>query len=310
MGRTSIEWCTWSANPIRASLGAGRGHYCEKVSPGCKHCYSSALQKRFNMPEFAEQRRSDVRHEFDDRPVLEILRRRKPERVFWCDMSDLFGDWVPDEWIDRCFAAMAASKQHTHLVLTKRPERMRDYLKRIARDIEPITRASHDHLGCTFASLTWPILNIWLGVSMEDQQRYDDRVDIATEIAWIGHPLSVFNPRVFLSLEPLLGPIDLGGVFPDYISEDGCRPAISWVIVGGESGSKARECDVAWIRSLRDQCAVSRTPIFIKQLGTRAYRVEDQVEKLRGAKRPMGLRQSKGGDWSEWPLDLRVREMP
>lgn len=128
MGETSIEWTDFSINPIRARLGNAVGHYCEKTSPGCKNCYSSRLQPRFRMPQFQEQRRADVKHWLDVSKLDDVLRRRKPTKYFWCDMCDMFGDWVPDEWIAACFGVMAATPQHTHQVLTKRSKRMRETL--------------------------------------------------------------------------------------------------------------------------------------------------------------------------------------
>lgn len=121
--KTSIEWCTHSLNPIRL----GKGHYCEKISPGCKLCYASRLQFRFGNPEFQDQRGDTSSVYLNEGTLREPLRMRKPARIFWNDMSDLFGDWVPDDWIDRHFAVMALTPQHTHLVLTKRAKRMREY---------------------------------------------------------------------------------------------------------------------------------------------------------------------------------------
>src|SRR5262245_47674811 len=112
VGETSIEWTDRTVNPIRArrkgtaatrgGYDSGVGHYCEKVSPGCKHCYSSEMQPRFGLPMFQEQRGGDVQTFLDASKLEEVLRRKKPARWFWCDMTDLFGDWVPDEWIAAC----------------------------------------------------------------------------------------------------------------------------------------------------------------------------------------------------------------
>ncbi|HMI93941.1 MAG TPA: DUF5131 family protein, partial [Polyangiales bacterium] len=127
MGSTSIEWTDHSINPFRARLasGQGKGHYCEKISPGCKNCYSSRFQPRLAMPQFQEQRRrSDIEHWLDASKLNEVLRRKKPTKYFWCDMTDMFGDWVPNEWIAACFGVMAATPHHTHQVLTKRAARM------------------------------------------------------------------------------------------------------------------------------------------------------------------------------------------
>lgn len=137
MGTTSIEWTDESANPIRArrkgsgltkgGYKSGVGHCCEKVSPGCKNCYSSATQPRFGLPVFQEQRGGDVECFLDAEVLASVLRRRKPTKFFWCDMTDMFGSWVPNEWIAACFGVMAATPHHTHQVLTKRANRMREW---------------------------------------------------------------------------------------------------------------------------------------------------------------------------------------
>src|SRR5262245_53283923 len=131
MAETSIEWTDHSINPIRARTADGVGHYCQKVSPGCANCYASRLQPRFGMPEFkgTGDPPGDRERFLDESKLAEVLRRKKPTRYFWCDMTDLFGAWVPDEWIDECFSVMGATPQHTHQVLTKRPERMLAYMR-------------------------------------------------------------------------------------------------------------------------------------------------------------------------------------
>ncbi|WP_397570624.1 DUF5131 family protein [Schlesneria sp. T3-172] len=132
MGKTTIEWADHSLNPIRARHTAtgAVGHYCEKIASGCANCYASNLQRRFQMPSFGSgQKRDDVEIWLDETKLDEVRKRKKPTRYFWCDMSDLFGDFVPDEMIDKCFDAMWHSPQHTHLVLTKRPGRLLKYVR-------------------------------------------------------------------------------------------------------------------------------------------------------------------------------------
>lgn len=253
MGVTSIEWTDRSVNPIRArhkTTGAV-GHYCELVSPGCAHCYSSTLQRRFNMPPFGKKHSGDVDPFMDESKLRDVLGRKKPTKFFWEDMSDLFGAWVKEEWIDQCFATMAFTHQHTHQVLTKRPERMRDYVKAISRNYDRLEAGART-LGRTlrFEGLPlvpWPIPSVWLGVSVEDRKHGLPRIDVLRAI-----PACVR----FLSIEPLLedlGEIDLTG--------------ISWVIVGGESGHGARPCHPAWVRSIRDQCKAAGVAFFFKQWG-------------------------------------------
>lgn len=363
MGKTTIEWTRGddgspghTVNPIRARLNDAIGHYCEKVSAGCVNCYASRMQPRFGMPPFQQQRHLDVEPFFDATRLDEVLRRKKPTRWFWCDMTDLFGAWVPDAWIDQCFAVMALTPQHTHQLLTKRPERMREYVNSWSglsgqqrslrlRDVmyrgHPaealIQRSAPAHVG----DLAWPLPNVWAGVSCEDQPTADARIPILLQT-----PAAVR----FVSAEPLLGPITLN---PWLLSEHGRRligaqPGLDWLIVGGESGLKARPCDVAWIRRIVEQCRAAGVPAFVKQLGSNvrdrndagwdatshvwadgadaghpveAHAWPDHIrgvahnpngwrEEYQGAPVRVLLHDRKGGDFSEWPADLRVREFP
>ena len=156
MNRTKIEWTDLSVNPIRAQRripdpegvhmdDIGVGHYCEKISPGCKNCYASQMQPRFKMATFDKADLSQLEVYLDEDVLQKVLRRRKPARIFWCDMTDMFGSWVPDEWLDQIFAVMALTPHLTHQVLTKRPERMRTYVSdpevpfRIAKQIDALT---------------------------------------------------------------------------------------------------------------------------------------------------------------------------
>lgn len=290
MGRTTIEWTDFSVNPIRARLGERKGHYCEKVSPGCKNCYSSALQRRFGMPPFQEQRGA-AEPFLDVGKLEEVLRRRKPTRYFWCDMTDMFGGWVPNEWIAACFGVMAATPHHTHQVLTKRPKRMREWFEwldtvagdhgyaRVAYCLRSESEVSGkmprvdetNRLRIQFDE--WPLPNVWLGVSAEDQQRADERI-----------PDLLATPAAvrFVSAEPLLGPVRLPwcwcvrcGVEPErhaethlHCHDDLQVRKLDWVIVGSESGPRGRPMATEWAASLRDQCAAARVAFFTKQIAT------------------------------------------
>jgi len=307
MGKTSIQWCDYSINPIRArnkKTGAV-GHFCEKVSHGCTHCYASALQGRFNLPAFKGARSlptlpigdngcvtvaEDIEVFLDEGKLQEVLRRKKPTRYFWADMTDLFGSWVPDEWLHRCFAAMALTPQHTHQLLTKRPERMREYI--VGADGREINFNIPGRL-MNREPFDWPLPNVWLGVSVEDQQR-KERIDVLRPV-----------PAVirFLSLEPLLE--DLGELNLD---------GIHLCIVGGESGKDARPCDVAWVRSIVKQCKTAGVAAFCKQLGSKpvdgAKMVAAGVCGRRAVPNVLKLRDPKGGEMREWPEDLRIRSFP
>lgn len=311
MTQTKIEWTDWTVNPIRAEGPEGqRGHYCEKISPGCQHCYASRLQPRFRMQPFPEQRPRSLSLRMDARTLEAVLRRRKPTRIFWCDMTDMFGEWVPIGWIAACFGVMAATPQHTHQVLTKRAKRMCEVITQWPADprweLAGAADAVTGGLVRVATQQPWPLPNVWLGVSAEDQQRADERIP---------HLLATPAAVRFVSAEPLLGPLDLTHRLGDVCTECSRKPqvhlstecpagylrrGIDWVIVGGESGHGARPCDVEWLRSIVKQCADAGVACFVKQLGAN---FEGGIQHRR-------KRDRKGGDPAEWPEDLRVREWP
>lgn len=310
MGSTSIQWTDHSVNPIRARDAATNkvGHFCQKISPGCANCYASSLQPRFGLPRFkgAGAEMPDLELGLDEKKLQEVLRRRMPTRIFWCDMTDLFLAHHPDEWLDRIFATMALTPQHTHQVLTKRPERMLAYLRMLEeeKDMQRWANAA-GNMGLSWKDPEdWPLPNVWLGVSVEDQQR-KTRIDVLRQV-----PAALR----FLSLEPLLedlGTLDLSG--------------IGWVIIGGESGHYARPCNIDWLRPLVQQCQAAGVAAFVKQLGRNACCGDKAEERLRhGRVHPELLeamriarggylyetRDRKGGNPAEWPLDLQVRQFP
>jgi protein gp37 len=276
--KSLIEWTDATWNPITG---------CSIVSPGCTHCYAMKLAggRLQHHPTRAGLTREskagpvwtgEVR--FNDGMLLHPLRWTKPRRIFVCAHGDLFAEGVPDEWIDKVFAVMALCPQHTFQVLTKRPERMREYLEwdRLRTVIATViaemgnqrliprkaNERALDHVGMSIPRDWWPLPNVWLGVSAEDQKRADERIP---------QLLSTPAARRFVSLEPLLGPIELGlglwvGFFSGSFSE-APTPEIDWVIVGGESGTGARPMHPDWARSLRDQCKAAGVPFFYKQWG-------------------------------------------
>ena len=292
---SKIEWTDSTWNIVTG---------CTEVSPGCDHCYAKT---------FAERWRGTPGHHFENgfdvtlRPErLDLpLRWRKPRKVFVNSMSDLFHEQVPDEFIACAFVVMAKASQHTFQLLTKRHGRMRSLLNSDAFHIMCFAAAASR--GWDLEDVPWPIPNVWLGVSVEDQKWADIRIP-----ALLGTPAAVR----FISAEPLLGPVRLPfveeydgctcGTGPSGyygMHEPGCGtepgPAwgnLHWVIAGGESGPGARPCERAWLRSLRRQCAEAGVPIFVKQLGS-----------VLGRRTGAG---PKGGDWDAWPEDLRVREFP
>jgi protein gp37 len=267
---SKIEWTDATWNPVRARHAAmpdpereppRNGWYCEHVSPGCEHCYAETMNNRLGtgLP-FKPGHRKDVEIYLDAKTLLAPHGWKKPRMIFVCSMTDLFGEWVTDEWIDRIFTVMALCPQHTFQVLTKRPDRMREYF----RD----GGANTDVVLSTFWQ--WPFPNVWLGVSAEDQQRADERIPVLLDT-----PAAV----KFVSLEPLLGPIDLvtGGEVTEIGHINWLRghrgpeppiPRLDWVIVGGESGPGARPMHPDWARSLRGQCKAAGVPFFFKQWGS------------------------------------------
>ncbi len=328
-----IAWTDQSWNPVRG---------CSRVSPGCQHCYAETVAARFSGPgqayEGLAERRSNGEPRWTgkvqlvEKHLTDPLRWTRPRRVFVNSMSDLFHESLSDEAIDRVFAVMVDAfllRGHVFQVLTKRPERMLAYLS--AEDERRARIASWvkgNHLAAVYdprsVRLTlWPIPGVWLGVSVEDQARADERIPLLLET-----PAAVR----FISAEPLLGPVDLEspvavGVHALGCGDENCPTrrdgscrGLDWVIVGGESGPRARPCDVAWIRDLVRQCREAGTACFVKQLGGRpAYfgsgslpgpDVEVMARDNSARWSYWVLRDRKGGDPAEWPEDLRVREFP
>lgn len=262
--KTGIEWTDATWNPVTG---------CDKVSPGCDHCYAET---------FAERWRGTEGHYFETgfdvqlRPdKLDLpLRWTKPRKVFVNSMSDLFHDKVPDEYIAEVFAIMACAYQHTFQLLTKRHGRMKSLLSS-AEFVAMVDRESvaYDRSPLGHRAVSWPLRNVWLGVSAEDQKRADLRVP-----ALLDTPAAVR----FVSGEPLLGPIELKQHWLHPVMREpspenhalGRRIGkahgvgfIDWVIVGGESGPGARPMHPNWAQSLRDQCVAAGVPFLFKQWG-------------------------------------------
>lgn len=248
---TKIEWTDRTWNPVTG---------CTKVSPGCDHCYAETIAERFRGgPAFPNGFDVQLR----GHKLTEPLRWRKPSNVFVNSMSDLFHDSVPDEYIAKVFAVMASAPRHTFQILTKRHGRMRSLVSSDAFRQSVQRRIPHagadSYVGKHYS--TWPLPNVWLGVSTENQQWADIRIP-----ALLGTPAAVR----FISAEPLLGPVDLIqslGIHDVPPRTGLVRPQLDWVIVGGESGPKARPMHPDWARSLRDQCVDAGMPFHFKQWG-------------------------------------------
>lgn len=221
--QSAIEWTDATWNPVTG---------CTKVSPGCKHCYAETFAERWRgIPGHPYEQGFDLKLHPDR---LELpLHWKKPRRIFVNSMSDLFHEKVSFEFIEKIFCVMCNyyTSHHTFQVLTKRPEKMIQYFKAVTR----------------YAGLTELPRNIWLGVSVENQEYADKRIPMLLKV-----PAAVR----FLSCEPLLGPISLGNL-----------NGIHWVIVGGESGPGARPVQRDWVEDIKSQCIQYDVPFFFKQWG-------------------------------------------
>lgn len=278
---SKIEWTEATWNPVTG---------CTKVSPGCDHCYAETFAERFRgVPGHHFENGFDVtlRPERLDQP----LRWKRPRRIFTNSMSDLFHKDVPDRFIAEVFAVMALAPQHTFQMLTKRHSRMRSLLSspNFPELVQRAIDAWFDDPDDQPAVGPWPLRNVWLGVSVENQHWADIRIPALLET-----PAAVR----WLSCEPLLGPVDLGIGDPhrghksddvhghphppicltcstddnevEYFRRDPDQvgpSGIGWVVVGGESGRQSRPMHPDWARSLRDQCEQARVPFFFKQAG-------------------------------------------
>jgi protein gp37 len=257
---TKIEWTNETLNPIRArrfvalpdadpgDLGEERiGWHCEHKSPGCVNCYAEkhnlagrSIFTGTRLP-YKPGHRKDVEIFLDEKVLAKPLTWRRPRMIFVCSMTDLFADFVTDEMLDRVFAMMALCPQHTFQLLTKRADRMRAYCSQLPERIASWACDS----GLDF--VTPPIRNVWLGVSVEDQRRADERRE-----DFRATPAAV----KFVSYEPALGPVDWSGW--EFVNQ---------IISGGESGPRARPTHPDWHRATRDFCARRGIAYFFKQWG-------------------------------------------
>lgn len=303
---------------------------CSRTSPGCANCYAADAAKSARLqqfPQYQAVKEWDGTVQFVESQLDKPLKRRKPTRYFTCSMSDVFHENVSDEWRDRAFAVMALTPWHTYQVLTKRPDRMLEYMRSL--DLRRLARYATPFASIAGVSQDWklPLPNVWLGTTVENQAMADKRI-----------PLLLQTPAVirFLSCEPLLEEVSIehwlhlppcpqhpnevaagwGHLPCDCHSHIERVGKINWLIAGGESGPKARECRIDWLRSLASQCQAANVPVFVKQLGSKAVDVSQYKPHYRSNNRDynrqirMKLANSKGGDISEWPEDLRIREFP
>jgi len=323
---TNISWCDMSWNPVRG---------CSRVSSGCENCYAERIAARFSVGPRMDGGEIILRKSGPSGPFIGFARMTKagprwtgrvelvkekldepfrlkagtkdgpldpvrPKRIFVNSMSDLFHEGLSDGDIDEVFAVMAIARKHNFLVLTKRANRMLDWFRRQSdawKHGEILATAQNIRDGAVVED--WPLPNVWLGVSVEDQKTADERI-----------PILLKTPAAmrFVSYEPALGPVDFNRWLVPRCQ--GCgdyrtRPvdlALDWVILGGESGPGARPCDIGWIGAAVKQCN-DLVPCFVKQLGARPYECLEGYGQWK-------FKSRSGSDPSEWPEDLRVREFP
>jgi protein gp37 len=287
MAETAIEW-THRDGTVGKTWNPSTG--CDRISSGCDNCYALTLAKRLKgMGSAKYQNDGDPRTSGPGFGITahsdalgDPLKWRKPATVFVNSMSDLFHARVPREFVAQVFATMLLTPQHTYQILTKRPERMQRILSQYGWWTSVVVYALELHeqgLGTMSPTQTRPdghcaLANVWLGTSIES----DEHVKRADALR--ATPAAVR----FISAEPLLGPLSSLNL-----------TSIDWLIAGGESGPGSRPMDLDLVRDLIDRCRESGTAPFVKQLGSLQTN---------------GPKDKKGGDWSTWPADLRVREYP
>lgn len=303
MSSSKIEWTEKTWNPVTG---------CTKISSGCKNCYAEA-QANWLQGIGNERYKDGFKVTLQPDKLEDPVKWKKPCMIFVNSMSDLFHESIPFDYIDKVFMTMYSCHHHTFQVLTKRAERMYEYIERSLG-----TRDNRHKLS----------RHIWLGVSVENQEAAKER------IPWLLRTNACIK---FLSCEPLLGEIDFS-VFPEKpllrrqcinckaATKMQCceicwqdsfpRNSIDWVIVGGESGTKARPTQVEQLESIIVQCNATGTPCFVKQIGSfpivsknrQDWKKLMQTEKDGMVK--VAISHPKGGDPNEWPPFLQKREMP
>lgn len=301
MNRTNIAWTQYTWNPITG---------CTPISEGCKNCYAKTVHERFNDTPFNEI----VLH--PDR-LTEPIKTRKPTLVFVGSMTDIFHDDIPNEWIDEIFHSMMRSTNVTFQILTKRPQRMKEYIDGLLEDgisrisstpmQSPITasevglvrkwektflwqsrdfdeEATQFLYGKHGVNIKHPFHNIWFGVTAENQKQADIRIPILLDT-------KVTNR--FLSIEPLIDEVDISKYLEEkqfldiYFYENEVQKTkqvlfnkIDWVIVGGETGakSKTRNMQPIWVDNIFHDCKKNNTNFFFKQWGNSKLKKDDKYE--------------------------------
>jgi len=259
--KSRIEWTDATWNPVTG---------CTPISEGCANCYAKREAEGRLRGRCGYDKDEPFKVTLHEDKLDQPLRWQKPRRIFVCSMGDLFHDDVPRSWIEAVFNVILECRQHTFLILTKRPDRMRLLMKSFeagsACNFWVGDESGADWVTQSFAE-TLP--HVWLGVTAENQQRADERIPILLDT-----PAAVR----FVSVEPMLGPVDIldplfaegkaGSPHLDVLDARNLgMPSLDWVICGGETGQNARPMHPDWARALRDQCVAAKTPFFFKQWG-------------------------------------------
>lgn len=328
---TSIEWTDHTWNFISAYAGRRRGWFCTKRTKACANCYAEAINLRLgNGLTYTPNNLDKVEFRVETKLLLDPLRWRTSRKVFVNSMTDFFHPSIPD-WMRRIgFAVMMCRPKCWFQILTKQPEKMEQFFKENtlgdcfteamhrADDYPRLAASLRAFEGLEMVPAQWPLANVALLVSVGEQKDADEFI-----------PYLLRTPAVVrgLSLEPLLGPVKLESLRINNLMPG--APGFDWLIIGGESGKKARPCNVEWIRSLIKQGRAADLAVFVKQLGAKPTMsgivyagaipvgIEckhgyDVCPKCDSEDKPLypKLKHKKGGNWSEWPADLRVREFP
>lgn len=301
MNTTAIEWTDYTWNPVTG---------CTPVSEGCRNCYARRVAQRLR-GRFGYPADDPFRVTLHPEQLEEPLKLRKPSRIFVCSMGDLFHEDVDEKFIAKVFAIMDLARQHTYLVLTKRPARM----QRLLSDED-----FQFHVGW-FQSMAvrelglpepkeigpWPLRNVWAGVSVENQPAADERIPIL---------LQTLAAVRYVSVEPMLGLVKMDylwlhpecsawytdGMIRGQHPLRGVAKGLDWIICGGETGPGARPVHPDWVRNLRDQAIAAGVPFFFKGWGDWVPQSQADEDLYLGGYRSSGI------EWPESPVELLTED--